>query len=343
MDADDIKGPLFAASVKEDNPVQIEIDPDFGDLNPSITRLKVGRIITQLLTQRYRITWPQIVGADHYRLYGSISPGRQGNLLQDNLTDTETHFVPPVFTPVIQYYFWVSVVLVNGREEYLSDVPASLETTARKKAFEGSPITDAAPIIADSEGLNAEMPEIYDYIRFGDRLQIENDGENALLFQMRHGEDKPFGVPCECTDSTDGENDPDYSGRGRCGLCYGTGIWGGYYPAIPIRIRYMGMPSQRFIRNPTGFTTEHVFNTITIWDPQIRVGDLVLRLSDGNRYHVADRSESSARAIRLHQAFDLEQVPGTDIRNYVTDTGIKHALKQLEAPGYVRDGFLAFG
>ncbi len=334
---------LFSARLSEDHPLSVVPDINFGDDNPSQSLLKIGKITAQLLTQRFKISWPEIEGATTYSLYGSISPTRKQNLLQDGITGLEALFVPPVFSPVIQYYFWVTVTLRDGTTHYLTDEPATLQTTAHKLAFDPNPLTDASAIIPDVDGINAEMPGIFEFIRAGNRFELENDGEPAILFQLRHAEDRPFGVPCECTNSTEAEQDPDYLGRGRCTLCFGTGIYGGYYPSVPIRIRYSGTPSTKVTYDNTGYTTEHGFNTFMLWDPQVRVGDLVVRLVDGTRYKVTERRETSARAIRLHQEFDLEQLGIRDIKNQVTDEQIGLSMDQLNIPGFVRSGFMAFG
>lgn len=334
---------LFSARLQVDNPIIVTPDINFGDENPSETILNVGKIKTQLLTQKYKIEWPEIQGAKFYRLYGSVNPARQANLLEDNITGVSTFFVPPVLTPVIQYYFWVSVVLKNGSEEYLTDDPATLETARHTLAFDPNPISDGGDIIPDADGLNCEMPGIFEYIRAGNRFQLENDGEQALLFQCRHAEDRPFGVPCECNNSLQAQTNPDYLGRGRCGLCFGTGIYGGYYPSVPIMIRYSNLPSQRYQYTKTGYELQHSFNTFMLWAPQVRVGDLVIRLLDGTRYLVTDRNESSARGIRLHQEFNLQQIDAQSIKNDVTDQQIADALNQLEVPGFVWDGFKVFG
>jgi len=187
------------------------------------------------------------------------------------------------------------------------------------------------------------MPAIYEYIRAGDRFQLENDGEPALLFIRRHAEDRPFGVPCECNNSIEAETDPDYQGRGRCQICYGTGIYGGFYPSIPIRIRYSNLPGKRYNRTKTGFDIEHAFNTFMIWAPEVHKDDLVVRITDGTRYVVTQRNESSARGIRLHQEFDLSQIEGEDIKMDINDVNIQKALDQLNVPGFVRDSFKVFG
>ena len=80
-----------------------------------------------------------------------------------------------------------------------------------------------------------------------------------------------------------------------------------------------------------------------LWEPVVRVGDLIVRLQDGSRYEITDRSESSDRGIRLHQEADLRQVMRTDILMQVTDEKINNALEGAEKAGFVRDGFKAFG
>lgn len=335
--------PLFTPALQTDNPVTVVADPDVADDNPNKFKIDVGGIVTDYASERYKISWPQIKFAKSFELHGSVSPQRKDNVLQTGITGNETVFIPPVFTEVITYYFWVTVTLDDGSVHFLDETPATLENTQHRLAFEDNPITFNDKVVPDPDGLNCELENIYEFIRAGNQLQLQMDGEPALLFLRRQGEDKPFGVPCACNNSIQAETDPDYQGRGRCTMCFKTGIYGGYYPSIPITIRYSNMPEKTYKQTSRGQELSHQFNTFMIWAPVVRYGDLVVRLSDGSRYHVTGRRESSARAIMLHQEFDLAQVETKDIRMQVTDANIQKALNTAEFPGFLRDGFKAFG
>jgi len=138
-------------------------------------------------------------------------------------------------------------------------------------------------------------------------------------------------------------SDPDYQGRGRCSLCFGTGVFAGYYPAIPVMIRYSSAPEQVYKYTKRGMETSHAFNTYMLWEPIVNVDDLIIRASDGSRYRVEKRKETSARAIRLHQEFDLTVIEKTSILYEVSDAAINAALAQAQVPGYAISRFRIFG
>ncbi len=114
-------------------------------------------------------------------------------------------------------------------------------------------------------------------------------------------------------------------------------------PSVPIRFRYGNAPTQTYARTKSGYQISHEFNTAMIWAPQIRTGDLIVRKYDGARFMVGDRKESSFRTVRLHQEFDMAQLPINNIRYDVTDEAIARSLDVAKMPGFVRSGFLSFG
>ena len=341
-------GDLFKPGVQDENPVRVTPIQDAANAISEKFVVDVGGISqdTLRLNRAYQLSWDPVSlagkgAAVSYTLLGSVSPFRRENVLQTGLTSPEAIFVPPVFTEVISYYFWVAAVFQDNSSVLLSDTPASLENSLHTTAFETSPITEDCLIAPDGDGMNEELLQVFDYIRSGNKFQLENGGEPALLFLRRHGEDKPYGVPCACTDEDD--SDPDYQGRGRCTMCFGTGVFGGYYPSIPVTIRYQGLPGKNFDQAQRGFELDHVFTTYMLWEPVVRTDDLVVRLTDGSRYLVDSRRESSSRGIRLHQDVTLRQVERTHILMQLTDAKIQAALDRAELAGFVRDGFKAFG
>lgn len=333
---------LASPQFNTNHPVWVFPDPYASDGNRRQNIPQTGGITFQDHTEKYIITWAEVKGAASYKLYGSISPARSTNLLQEDITTNQTVFYPPLFTEVVRYYFWVSSVDEAGNETYISTEPASLETTAVEMAGLVNPITDNC-YVPDACGINQETLKAYNFIQNMNKLQLQTNGEVAYLHKRRYAEQKPWGIPCACTDSLDTDSDPDYQGRGRCSLCFGTGIFGGYYPGIPIMIRYSAMPDDVYRYSPRGMELSHTFNTYMLWEPVVNVNDLVIRASDGSRYYVSKRKESSARAIRLHQEFDLTQIEKQDIRMEVSDKTIQEALDVAKIPGYALDRFKVFG
>lgn len=333
---------LLRACYGDDPVVRIQPDLDFGNLNPRDNEFVYGGLSYRYITQRYKIFWPEIKNAECYRLYGSISPLRKKNLLEDGISTTFTTYVPPVFTPVIEYFFWVTVLLSDGRELYLDEQPSSLQTQAMAEAFGHNPISQSQAI-PDAEGLNREMAQDLGFIRDANQFELENGGEIGNLFQRRFLDDLPYGIPCECTGASTENLAPGGQARGNCDLCFATGIYGGYYPSIPIRFRYGNAPVRTYTRTRSGHQVTHGFNTAMVWAPQIRTGDLIVRKYDGARFMVSNRRESSFRAVRLHQEFDMAELPINHIRYQVTDEQIARSLNVAQMPGFVRSGFIAFG
>jgi hypothetical protein len=355
-------GSLYSPELATDHPVTITLNLDSTDSNPRIESVtaplddevvapKIRGDATRVLVpvqkhiEGYDIAWPATPKAVFYRLYGSVSPDRMSNLLQDEIKDTEATFYPPLFIESVTYFFWVAAVFKDGREEYLSDQPASLAKTMEGKAYGPGSLTCSSAYTASDE-LACEMKKIIgQVIRPLNRLQLEVNGEEAVLFLRRSASDKPWGRACSCTDQRDGDDeDPDLIGSGRCLHCFGTGIFGGFYPGIPIMFRYGNAPKQVIKYTKRGQEVYTTFNTYMLWTPRIRKGDLIVRRKDGMRF-IADNvaGDISVGGIELHQEFDLNQIEKTDILMYVTDKAIDAAVKKSGMPSYMRDGFKIFG
>lgn len=333
---------LASPQLNTAHPVWVYPDIYASDNNRRQNIPQTGGITFQDHTEKYLILWAPVQGAKYYRLYGSVSPARSNNLLQDEIENPQAEFYPPLFSEVIRYYFWVAAVDEQGNETYLSTEAASLESTTAATAGLVNPITDDC-LIPDAQGINFETLKAYNYIQTMNKLELQMNGEVAYLHKRRHAEQKPWGIPCACNDSIDQESDPDYQGRGRCSLCFGTGIFGGYYPGIPIMIRYSMAPEQVYRYTKRGMEVTNPFNTYMLWEPVVNVDDIVIRASDGSRYYVSKRKETSARAIRLHQEFDLARIEKQDIRMEVSDKTIQEALNVAKIPGFAVDRFKIFG
>lgn len=293
--------------------------------------------------EAYDICWSRVKGAVKYRLWGSMSPVGHGILLQDDLKAAEAVFHPPYFSEVVAYFFWVSSVDKDGKETFITDAPASLMATREGKAFAEGVLTKDCRIPGLDE-LNCMMKGAVEFIRAADRLQLELNGEPAWLYLRRYAEDRPWGMACSCTDQRNADDsDPDYSAKGRCKLCFGIGIFGGFLPRIPIAIRYGNAPEQIWKWTKRGQELQNAFNTYMLWTPVVRVGDLVIR-QDGSRYVVEKtRPDIGVRGVRLHQEFDLKQVEKTDILMEVTDKAIADGIAKSGLPKFHRDAYRIFG
>lgn len=346
LDISDENPLVISATEPFEEPADNDEDEDDPDHSPPVDNLRgdvarVGVVQTKA-NEAYDIAWPEQAGAEFYRLYASMSPVNKTNLMEDNIKLATTRFYPPYFTESVAFFFWVSWVDADGKETYITDDPSSLMATLEKKAFSPNPMTNDPNFYPASEELNHELISVLQYIRSGDRTQLEINGEPAFLYLRRHAEDRPWGIPCSCTDMDD--SDPDLQGRGRCKLCFGTGIFGGFLPKISIAIRYGNAPEQNFVYTKRGFQLEHKFNTYMLWLPTVRVGDIVVRATDGSRYQVTKTSpDISTRGIRLHQEFDLQEIERLDILMQVTDEAIQRSLDKAKLPDFLRSGYKSFG
>ncbi len=335
-----------AIDIADENPWKIGEQPGTDGIASNVFRgegTRVG-ISQQNATEAYDISWPKKAGAKKYRLYGSMSPTNKSNLLQDDILTNEARFFPPYFSELVSFYFWVSSVDGDGAETYFTDVPASLMSSVEKSAFARNPFPDT-PLFPGGESLNKELAKAIGFIRTSHQMQAAVSAEPALLYLRRHAGDRPWGMACSCTSQNDkDDDDQEYIGVENCLLCFGTGIFGGYLPAISIDIRYGSAPEQKYIRSKGGFLIDHAFNTWMLPHPVVRTGDLLVRVTDGSRYRVGrTKPDISSRAVRLHQEFDLDQVQRGDILFSVTDVAIARSIEKAELPSFLKDGYRIFG
>ncbi len=313
-------------------------------IKKTINTTGLGGKVTQIATEQYDIAWPIEKLASFYRVFASMSPLGKDNKVADNLEEPSYVFNLPYVSETVEYYFWVAWVGADGKQHLLSEDPATLRACIAKEQFNQNPITAVADFYPDKETLNLEQKKVIEFARNADRLMLENDGEPAILYMRRYAEDKPFGSPCTCTDklSVSG-NDPDYLGRGRCGLCYGTGVYGGYYPGIAIRFRYSSMPSKEWRWTKRGQEFIHNLNSYTLWAPVVRKDDLLVRVLTGERF-IVDKNirQSTIRGVLIHQEFDLKGVERQDILFQVTDESIRNNLEKARLPGFFKKGYSVF-
>lgn len=336
-------GSMFGPDFQYAHPVTITPNYNAADANPGQNIPGQGGVVEQKFSSQVRLDWKPITGAVTYTVYGSISPFRQENILAADLREPGFDFNLPVFINSLEYYFWVSWTDASGTVTYLTEDPATLATRLAQDAFHPNPLTPDCRWVMDVDALNCEIEQDLQYIRAGHKLQLQIGGEKALLFKRRHGEDVPWGIPCTCTESFERETDPDYQGGTRCKLCFGTGIFGGFYPAIPILFRYENMPENTYKPTDHGFELVHKPNSWTLWEPFVGMDDLLVRLGDGSRFRVTTRKESSLRGIRTLQTFDLVGVERTDILMEVSNAAIDLALQKARNPLYSVNLFKVFG
>jgi hypothetical protein len=304
--------------------------------------------------QQFKITWPVQAGAVGYKVYGSPTPLTKNLLTQDPIPYPAGGYLtgPSIIVPDdIIFYFWVSYLDSNGGEHFIQADAASF--FERKNTF----AQENTPFVHDYEKYtvdNFQMEFYMNEIRRRAATMLRNDGEEFDVYFRRWS-----GAVCPCrqrsatygkqgyvVDDTANlvpkeiqmtltpdasldptlKNDPSFIENVQtCGLCWGTGILGGYYPKIRIIARYGNLPIRPMLLERYGIDQVHDFNTWTLWSPRLRAHDVLVRKLTGERFIVADISESAWRGIPLHQEFRLVTLQQGDIRLEITDERINGA------------------
>jgi hypothetical protein len=333
-------------------------DTDFSKL---LIDPKTFGIISKDAYQKVKISWPKQLDAASYNVYGSPNPLNRFNRLNEKPIDDAFYvFDLPVMPETVQLYFWVTSVNGIGGERYLAHEGATnLSSSLIDNNFISNPLTPMLGIpvthIINAHMQNIILPQIRQRLQF----ELENDGEDVLLFIRRF-----VGAPCKCTDmgtAQPGSGDPnsvfssvftndddrigqktspDYQGRSRCLVCFGTGIVGGYYPSFKIKIRYGAVPITNVVRTRFGWQNVHNFSSWTLWYPHLTQHDVIVRPKDGERYTVNEPGESEFRGLPLHQEMNFQCLQQTDIKQQISDELIYKVTHEKE---FIPTGTKIFG
>ena len=279
----------------------------------------------------YRVSWNFVPGVTKYKVYISPTPMTHNFVANvDNLNYYD--FTEPIWTPEdVTYYFWITFIGYSG-EQIINEFPASVWFNENKFADINDPFSQQSK--DNALILNDDMQYYFEEIRRRHQAILENDGEDFYVYLRKWS-----GKPCHCTkmgndivDNTDAglvgrrtdidnsmAKDPDYQGVMRCPDCFGTGIYGGYYPKIKIRMRYGNMPMRYTRFTKTGLEFSHDFDSWTLWHPKLHKYDMLHRILDGDRFLVENVGQSEMRATAFRQEFKTICKPKTDVVYSVTD------------------------
>ena len=322
---------------------------------PSTLGLTKVKVIPDLDNVRlYNITWPAQIGAVKYIVYASPHPisGNKNKFVEVGNSILSAEFEIPIMLPHdVVFYFWVGYETPQGAIKFISDEPAF---TTNDTAFDVDPLSEAVKrdIIHDGDAKwRAEE------IRRRHLAIVENGGEMFFLYIRRM-----YGLPCICIeeDSTTGasigrvtpqstpffENfgkdidrskatepeiveakNPNYQGTYRCEQCFGTGIAGGYFPKLVIKVRYGSNPKRLIRVQEEGIEFQHTFNSHTIWHPRLKEKDVLVRVRNGERFVVKEPSAPSWRGIVTHQEFNATGEAGNSMIYRINDAAITKALE----------------
>jgi hypothetical protein len=239
----------------------------------------------------WTISWEAQATAVKYLVFASPSPVTRNKFKTVHKSETTVDFIVPIVVPDdYVFYFWVAYENPQGTLTYLSSQPVY---TAINDAFEDNPLSEGTERDVIS---GADMKFYVESIRRRHLAMIENDGEDVLLYIRRmHGQpvvdlsqksgaspgdrvqpmygntysqlNQDFDPQAVSSEEQAESDDPEYQAPYRNPDAFGTGIAGGYLPAIKIRIRYGNIPRRELRRNEQGIEVIHNFDSWTIWHP----------------------------------------------------------------------------
>lgn len=269
-------------------------------------------------------------GLEGYNVYYSVHPLTRYKANKNGVVTTNNFEMNlPLFPNNIIFYFWISKV-VNGQETFLNEEGQSTYDSAEKETFEDNPMTSNNGF-PETDNINSQLSDLLERSKDDKKMALQMLGVKCDVYLRRWGTQEPFGVPCKCTE---GRDDSDFIGSGRCPLCFGTGIIGGYYPPIELFIRFPAKPANDFKGTLRGITLSQTYDAWTIVPPILREQDLIVRKIDGRRWNVRGVQVAFFRGAATLQYFSLDLLVPTNIKYIVSLEKINEALATLDNPKY---------
>ncbi len=139
-------------------------------------------------------------------------------------------------------------------------------------------------------------------IRNREKLILDIGGEKVKLLKR-----KWEGTRCSiCWDEV------RKTGEADCEACFGTGIEGGYYPAIDIVISLVN-PAVKVIEiQDHGMRRTVAPRSWTLWEPQLQNKDLVFT-KQGEGLWILNVTPTLWRGLVLHQNFDTDTIEHSNV------------------------------
>jgi hypothetical protein len=285
-------------------------------------------------------TFPTTTGAT-YKLYGSLSPTARAFITTlpgspATIKVPTSKIIVPEETP---YHFWVSKT-VGVTETFIQEEPATVYTKDDKLADMYDQYLLLPPCDYNKATIPYEMLQFYmQEIRRRHVSVLEVGGEDFLLFIRRvegivcnqclepsaARQITPGATSFDPTIQTEQAN-PRFQGRARCPICFGTGITGGYYFPIPIKVSFQGFPNFKMNMLDRGMDMDKAMDAWTLWTPLVKQHDIVHRMATGERFVVKKVQTSVWKQVVLRQAMSYESLDADDMRVRMTDAAITAAL-----------------
>jgi len=322
---------------------------------PSTLGLRKVQVLPDLDNpRRFTIKWPAQLGVVRYIVYASPSPLKKNKFKEVPKTETTVQFETPVFIPIdFIFFFWVSYINPFGKEVFIQAEPSF---TANSDEL--SRVARIAPNIARDIATDQDFRFYLEEIRRRHLFVNQNDGEQFQLFiRSSYGQSsvlltKQSGQtgrvtpianqllgnitddidPDKPTETEDVEAlDPAYQGAYRDPDSFGTGVAGGYLPALNVLARYGEIPQRILTFQSSGLGFEHDINTWMPWFPRVKTNDVMVRLRDGERFLVKRVGSSEVAATTLHQRFQMVSELRTSAVYRISDEAIRQALEAQSA------------
>jgi hypothetical protein len=301
--------------------------------------------------RRFTIKWPAQLGVVRYIVYASPSPLKKNKFKEVPKTELTVDFETPVFIPTdFIWFMWVSYINQYGKEVFVQAEPSF---TANQDEL--SRANRIAPNIERDIATDQDFRFYLEEIRRRHLFVNQNDGEQfklhirqaygqpSVLLTKQPGQegrvtpiantllgditkDVDPDVPTEQEDVE--AADPGYQGAYRDPDSFGTGIAGGYLPALSVLARYGEMPQRILTFQEQGQGFEHDINSWAPFFPRIKTNDLMIRVRDGERFLVKRVASSEVASVTLHQRFQLVSEPESAAVYRVSDDAIRLALEK---------------
>lgn len=159
---------------------------------------------------------------------------------------------------------------------------------------------------------NEDLKEYFQRMRYNNLWLLYQNGQEVLLYKR-----KREGAKCPHWDNdAQACAHPLGINNSLVDACYNTGILGGYYEPIRMRLRFVSSVSKVQIERE-GMRIKNTPRSWTIWTPLLSNFDFFIT-SDGARYEITDVNRHRCRGgLITHQDFEIIRKWETDLINYV--------------------------
>lgn len=281
----------------------------------------------------YTVSWPAQAGATGYRVYAGFDPVHIRSLISgvDPLLPSvlSFQFSAPPYPPNQIIYFWVATVQ-GLTVTFINNAAGSYALlTSQKGEFAPSRLSPGSQELMAYE----DKQYIFEEIRRRARAILEDTSEAVDVYIRQW-----TGLPDPTTQNAM-QLDPNYQGMTRSDETFGTGFYPGFYPAIRINMRFGSLPAALLDFQMTGLRPLQSNEAWTNWEPILHENDLLVRVSNGNRYVVNSSAFSNYRGVPITQRMQLQNIQANSPLFNVTDAIVRERWGNVNAVDFSRVGF----